>query len=127
MTLVFIFGYMTCKAFYYLKSARVSIQLIHTSNLVSLFLLTRALENFEYSRMLCLKDLREREVSERNLKIYEENLNQEIEVFKKKSISLLLKVHPDFFKDVIPYTDWESGMKYLESNKNVIVETYLRE
>ena len=123
---MFIFGYMTCKAFYYLKSVRVSIQLIHTSNLVSLFLLTRALENFEYSRMLCLKDLRERETSERNLKIYEENLNQEIEVFKKKSISLLLEVHPDFFKDIIPYTDWKSGMKYLESNKNVIVETYLR-
>tara|TARA_R100000152_G_C6616047_1_gene68295 strand:+ start:286 stop:519 length:234 start_codon:yes stop_codon:yes gene_type:complete len=76
--------------------------------------------------MLCLKDLRERETSERNLKIYEENLNQEIEVFKKKSISLLLEVHPDFFKDIIPYTDWKSGMKYLESNKNVIVETYLR-
>jgi hypothetical protein len=125
MTLVFIFGYLTCKVFYYLKSARLSIQLIQMSNLVSLFLLTRALENFEHSRVLCLKDLREKDISERNLKIYEENLDLEIELFKKRSISLLLEVHPDFFQGVVPYTDWSSAMNYLESNRNVIMSTYL--
>jgi hypothetical protein len=125
MTLVFIFGYLTCKVFYYLKSARLSIQLIQTSNLVSLFLLTRALENFEHSRALCLKDLRGKDISERNLKIYEENLDLEIELFKKRSISLLLEVHPDFFQEVAPYTDWRSAMNYLESNRNVIMGAYL--
>jgi len=126
MTLVFIFGYVTCSAFYYFKAARTSIQLIQLSNLVSLFLLSRALENFEYSRALCLKDLHKRETSERNLKIYEENLNQEIDTFKRQSISLLLEVHPDFFQSVVPYSDWASAMKYLESNKNVIMTTYLK-
>jgi hypothetical protein len=122
---VFVFGYLTCKVFYYFKSARLSIQLIQISNLVSLFLLTRALENFEYSRSLCLKDLRKKDISERNLKIYEENLDLEIETFKSRSISLLLEVHPDFFQGIAPYTDWKSAMNYLESNRNVIVGTYL--
>tara|TARA_R100000995_G_scaffold81486_1_gene54334 strand:- start:433 stop:807 length:375 start_codon:yes stop_codon:yes gene_type:complete len=123
---MFVFGYVTCKMLYYIRATRISIQLLQLSNLVSLFLLTRALENFEHSRALCLKDLKQRDASERNIDIYKSNLNEEIESFKNKSISGLLELHPDFFKQVIPYDDWDSAMKYLESNKNVIVTTYLQ-
>tara|TARA_B100000700_G_C14536227_1_gene619878 strand:+ start:167 stop:451 length:285 start_codon:yes stop_codon:yes gene_type:complete len=93
---------------------------------VSLFLLTRALEKFEYAKALYLKDLKDRETSERNIEIYKNNLNSEIETFKRQSVSALLELHPQFFKDVIPYHDWDSAMKYLESNKNVILTTYLQ-
>jgi len=126
MVLMFVFGYVTCKLFYYLRSTRVSIQLLQIANLVSLFLLTRALEKFEYTKVLYLKDLKERETSERNIEIYKNNLNNEIETFKRQSVSALLELHPQFFKDVIPYHDWDSAMKYLESNKNVILTTYLQ-
>ena len=126
MVLMFVFGYVTCKMLYYIRATRVSIQLLQLSNLVSLFLLTRALENFERSRYLCLQDLKKRETSERNIEIYKNNLEEEISAFKSKSISGLLELHPDFFKQVVPYDDWDSAMKYLESNKNVIVTTYLQ-
>ena len=123
---MFVFGYMSCKLLYYLRASRLSIQLLHISNLVSLFLLTRALEKFEYAKTLYLKDLKERDTSERNIEIYKNNLNIEIETFKKQSIASLLELHPQFFKEVVPYHDWDSAMKYLESNKNVILATYLQ-
>lgn len=125
MSLMFVFGYVTCKLFYYARSARISVQLLQLSNLVSLYLLTRALESFEQSRHMFLNDLKKSDISERNLEIYENNLEEEIEMFKDKSISKLLEIHPEFFKQIIPYNDWDSAMKYLETNKNVVLTAYL--
>ena len=76
--LVFVFGYLTCKVFYYFRSGRLGVTLLRLGNLYSIYLLTRALENFEYSKHACLNDLRKNDTSERNIKIYETNLSEEI-------------------------------------------------
>jgi len=124
MVLMFVLGYLTCKTFYYLRSARLGITLIQTSNLFSLFILARALENYEISRTLCLADLKRKNMSERNLDIYKENLQREVDSFKKKSIDSLLAAHPHFFKSVTNYNDWDSGMKFLEDHRDLIIKSY---
>jgi len=124
MFLMYVFGYVTCKTFYYLKASRLGVTLIHTANVFSLFLLTRALENYEVSRSLCLNDLKQKNLSKKNLEAYETNLQTEVDDFKRKSIASLIGLYPDFFESVLDYNDWESGMKFLEDNKDLIINAY---
>jgi len=124
MFLMYVFGYVTCKTFYYLKATRLGVTLIQTANLFSLLLLTRALENYEVSRALCLNDLKQKNLSKENLETYEANLQAEIDIFKRKSIASLIDSHPDFFESVLDYNDWESGMVYLEQKRDLIINAY---
>ena len=124
MFLIYVFGYVTCKTFYYLKASRLGVTLIQTANVFSLFLLTRALENYEVSRALCLNDLKQKNLSKKNLEVYETNLQTEVDNFKRKSITSLIGSHPGFFESVLDYDDWESGMKFLEDNKDLIINAY---
>jgi len=50
--------------------------------------------------------------------------NQEIELFKKRSIIAILALHPDYFKSVPEFDDWDSAMLYLGANKK-IAQTFL--
>ena len=124
MFLIYVFGYMTCKTFYYLKASQLGVTLIQTANVFSLFLLTRALENYEVSRARCLNDLKQKNLSKKNLEVYETNLKTEVDNFKRKSITSLVGSHPDFFQYVLDYNDWESGMKFLEDNRDLIINAY---
>ena len=124
MFLMYVFGYVTCRTFYYLKATRLGVTLIQTANLFSLLLLTRALENYEISRTLCLNDLKQKNLSKENLETYEANLQAEIDIFKRKSIASLIDSHPDFFESVLDYNDWESGMVYLEQKRDLIINAY---
>tara|TARA_R110000824_G_scaffold393882_1_gene593316 strand:+ start:1175 stop:1480 length:306 start_codon:yes stop_codon:yes gene_type:complete len=98
--------------------------LIQTANVFSLFLLARALENYEVSRSLCLKDLKQKNLSKENFKVYETNLQTEIDNFKNKSIASLVDLHQGIFENVIDHDDWESGMIYLEQNRDLIINAY---
>lgn len=124
MFLMYVFGYVTCKTFYYMQASRLGIMLIHTSNAFSLFLLTRALENYEMSRTLFLNDLKQKNISKDNLKVFENNLQEEIDAFKRKSITSLVDTHSGFFEELLEYRDWETGMSFLEQNKDLIINAY---
>ena len=60
----------------------------------------------------------------KNLEVYETNLQTEVDNFKRKSITSLIGSHPGFFESVLDYDDWESGMKFLEDNKDLIINAY---
>ena len=124
MFLMYVFGYVTCKTFYYLQASRLGILLVKTGSAFSLFLLTRALENYEVSRTLLLKDLKERNMSKDNLKVFENNLQEEIDLFKRKTISSLINSHQGFFEEILEYEDWETGMNFLEQNRDLIITAY---
>ena len=65
--LVFIFGYLTHKTFYFLRAVKVSINLIRVSQLISLGVLAQSLENFYYSHTARLRQMREGEVDEKDI------------------------------------------------------------
>jgi hypothetical protein len=125
MFLVFVLGYLTCRVVHYLLAGRQVTAMLGIGHLYSLYLLTRALECYEHSRQLFLKDLKKSEMSEDNLSIYERHLKEEIETFKRKSIRSLLESQPEMFEHMSPYKDWKSGMLFLEENKGLITTGYL--
>ncbi len=111
--LVFAFGYLTCKTFYFLKEIRLGLVMLKISHCLSLYTIVRGVESLEYTKAMRLNELRLREESERNVKAYQLNFDAEIKLYKDKSIREVINMHPKFYRDLIEYDDWDSAMRFL--------------
>jgi len=120
--LVFGFGYLTHKTFYFFRSVRISIGLIRVSQLVSLAVLAKSMENFYYSHTSRLRHMREHDESDKNIKDVRRSFNMEIANYKEKAIQEILELHPNFYKPLIDFDNWKSAMKYLEDNSQFVVK-----
>ena len=123
-TLTFIFGYITCKVLYFLKATRLSFHLIRASQLISVALLVKAMEDFYYAKIYRMEKMVESDASEHNVKAFSYQMEEEVVHFKDKSIRGLIALHPEFFASLIEFDDWQSAMKFLESHKE-LVATFL--
>jgi|TARA_R110000824_G_scaffold108504_1_gene255574 hypothetical protein len=124
ITLAFISGFIFCKILEFFAASSVALNIIKTANLSALYLIVQSLEKIIYYNNLTLNDYIKREPSERNLEVFKENLDQEVDLFKKRCISTLLKARPGIFRDVVPYHDWRSAMLYLNSNRDLVLELF---
>jgi hypothetical protein len=115
--LVFMFGYFTHKTFYFLRSLRISIGLIRVSQLVSLAVLAKSMENFYYSHTARLRHMREHDESEKAIREVRRSFNVEIKAYKERAIKEMLDLHPKFYAPIVNFDNWKSGMSYLEENK----------
>jgi len=120
--LVFMFGYLTHKTFYFFQSLKISIGLIRISQLVSLAVLARSMENFYYSHTARMRLMRENNENEKDIKDTRRSFNIEIKNFKDKAIEEILDLHPNFYQPIIDFDSWSSAMKYLEDNKEYVLQ-----
>jgi hypothetical protein len=120
--LVFIFGYFTHKTFYFLRSVRISIGLIRVSQLVSLAVLAKSMENFYNSHTARLRHMREHDKSEKEIREVRRSFNAEIMDYKERVIKQMLDLHPKFYDPIVNFNNWKSGMSYLEENKTFIIK-----
>jgi hypothetical protein len=120
--LVFIFGYLTHKTFYFLRSVKISIGLIRVSQLVSLAVLAKSMENFYYSHTSRLRHMKEYDEGSKKIKDVRRSFNVEIVNYKKKAIKEILDLHPNFYDPIIEFDNWKSAMKYLEDNKQFVLK-----
>lgn len=118
-TLFFIFGYSTCKTFYYLNSSRISIRLIKVAQLISLTIVAKALEHYSYAFEYKTMRMKEEGESEHNLEVLKNTHNNEVESFKKRTIQFIIEAHPEFFRKIIEFDDWESSMKFLDQHEDL--------
>jgi len=125
--LVFVFGYLTHKTFYFLRSVKVSIGLVRVAQLISLAVLAKSMENFYYSHTSRLRQMRENEESEKNIKDVRRSFNVEISSYKERAIKEMLDLHPNFYRPIIDFDNWNSAMKYLEENKQFILNLLKKE
>ena len=99
--LVFAFGYLTCKTFYFLKEIRLGLVMLKISHCLSLYTIVRGVESLEYTKAMRLNELRLKEESERNVKAYQLNFDADIKLYKDKSIREIINMHPKFYRDLI--------------------------
>jgi len=111
--LVFAFGYLTCKTFYFLKEIRLGLVMLKISHCLSLYTIVRGVESLEYTKAMRLNELRLKEESEINVKAHQLNFDAEIKLYKDKSIREIINMHPKFYRDLIEYDDWDSAMRFL--------------
>ena len=99
--LVFLFGYLTCKTFYFLSATRLSVNLIRVTQLISLLIISRSLEHFAHARTTRLQTMLENNDTTHNITAFTLTFDQEVEAFKKRSIKTITKYHSSHFSNVI--------------------------
>ena len=117
----FIFGYLTCRIFYFFKTTRLSLMLLRVSHVVSLTILAKCIEEYAYATYTKLKALNKTGVLP-NDPIYKKvkaKSEKKVEDFKQTSIATLLAVHPKQFLEITKFKDWPSAMDYLQENREV--------
>ena len=117
--LVFVFGYLTCKTFYFFRATRTGILIVKSAQVISLAILAKSMENFAFSRTYKILTLKENNASDQNINAYTINIDLAIESYKEKSIKHIVEQHSKFFKEILDFNDWKSGMEFLEQHKGV--------
>jgi len=120
--IVFVFGYLTHKTFYFFRSLKISIGLIRVSQLISLAVLSKSMENFYYSHTARLRHMREHDRDDKSIKDTRRSFNIEINNFKEKAIKEMLDLHPKFYGSIIEFDNWNSAMSFLDKNKHFVLE-----
>jgi len=115
--MVFIFGYITCRTFYFLRASRVSLSLIVYSQIIYLSCMYKVLQN-----LINLKTFigTIRKIDEEVSDVYkqiDEKVDNEIRILKDNSINYLINMHPKFYRESLKFEDWDSSMSFLEENK----------
>ena len=111
--LVFVFGYVTCQTFYFIKSTRVSLKLMKSSRVIYLLMMAKAMEKYKIAEGVMLTYLNESEQNQDVINNFTNNIETERQSFKKKSIDSLISNTPSTFKDIVGFHDWDSAMEYL--------------
>ena len=124
--LVFLFGYVTCKTFYFLRSAGLTLRTIRTAHLIYLLVVTKALENLASSRELMLEYLLRNEKSSNYITSFTLSFDKQVEGIKKESIKTLIAMHPELFREFIEFDDWETSMTYLQKHKTETLKFWSR-
>ena len=115
--LTFIFGYITCRTFYFVRSSRMSVSLIKTSHIIYLSAIVKALEHLSYAREVMLEHMIRTESHNTEINSFEFRYKRETEALKARSIDVLKVIHPQFFRSMLSFDDWSSAMEYLQEQK----------
>lgn len=125
--LVFVFGYVTCKTFYFFSATRTSINLIRITQLISLLIFSKSLEHFVYAKNTRLQVMKQNDETEHNINAFVKMFDQEVATFKLKGIKAIVNYHASHFKDLLEFDDWKTAMKYLDENKEVVFKFLLED
>ena len=125
--LLFLFGFVTARTFYFIKGARLSITLIRISQIVALGMLAKAMEHFQYSKTYRLNHMALSDESVHNMEAFEYQIDDDVKYFKDKAIQKMVECHKGFFDELLEFEDWTSAMKFLEENKSAAVAFFRRD
>lgn len=115
--LVFIFGYMTCRTFYFLRASRISLSLILYCQIIYLSAIFKAVESLIYTKSFIRNFQKSAKEMSSVCNEMDKKIDIEISILKDKSINYLINMHPKFYKDSIKFDDWETSMIFLQKNK----------
>ncbi len=115
--MVFIFGYMTCKTFYFLNTTRLSLKLIKSSRVIYLLMASRAVENYIMSETIMKKYLAKNNEKRDAIRAFEDKCASELEHFKVIAIKQLISQTPDAFKPGLEFDDWNTAMLHLQRHR----------
>lgn len=115
--MVFLFGYITCRIFYFFRSTRISLKLLKSSKVVYLSMLVKSIENYAASEAIMVKYLNDSAATQDIKDAFINSFEAEKEIFKKRAIQNLINHTPHTFKESIGFHDWSSAMLYLSFNR----------
>ncbi len=115
--MVFIFGYITCKTFYFLNATRVSLKLLKSSRVAYLLMAAKIVEQYAVSEYSMKRYLKESQQDEEVIKAFKIKFEQDLEDFKNSTIQDIIHNTPPTFRENLEFDDWRSAMRFLRHNK----------
>ncbi len=115
--LIFLFGFFTYRTFFVYRVAHASLFILRSAQKTSLIMLTRALENYHYTKSFCAERLIKNGATEKEIESFKIYINNDIEHLKNSSIRDINKAIPEHFKASILFEDWETAMAFLETSR----------
>jgi len=112
--LTFIFGYVTCKTFYFLNVSRISLKLLKSSRVIYLLMITKALEHYVVSEQVMKNYLKESGQDTRTQEAFKIRFENEVDVLKRHAIRDILRNTPSAFRPGLEFHDWSTAMTYLQ-------------
>jgi len=116
-TLVFIFGYITCRTFYFIRASRISLSLLVYSQIIYLSAMVKILDNLMTIRYFSNHVRKSFKEMSSVCNEVEKNVDTEISILKDNSINYLINMHPKFYRDSLKFEDWDSSMRFLKDKK----------
>ena len=89
--LVFVFGYVTCQTFYFIKSTRVSLKLMKSSRVIYLLMMAKAMEKYKIAEEVMVKHL------------HESGKDEKEKVLKLEPYHGQLRIHPTLLKILLVF------------------------
>ena len=120
--LVFLFGYVTCRTFYFLRANRISLSLIKLAHVIHLTNTLKCIENLIYTRERSREYYLKMEKTSVEISAMEIKFDNDIENLKHNSIKYMLRMHPKMYKDSLLFDDWKSSMEFLTENKELVFD-----
>jgi hypothetical protein len=104
-------------------SGSTTILIVKASSVIGLSILAKCIENYSYANLVKLDALRKSgvEPDDKAYKLEKENQEKIMNNFKEDSIKFLVNAHSGIFKEIAPYTDWRSAMRFLEKNRELAI------
>ena len=90
--------------------------MLKLSHYLSLYTITKGVENLEYTKTLRVKELIRKNESQQNINAFKLKFDDEIKLYKNKAIREIINMHPIFYQDLLEYDDWDSAMRYLHKD-----------
>jgi len=111
--LVFVFGYVTCQTFYFVRSTRVSLKLMKSSRVIYLLMMAKAMEKYKIAEEVMIQHMQESGKDQFTISKFKDSIEKERQSFKDRTITWAVENTPDTFKDILGFEDWDSAMRYL--------------
>ena len=110
-------GYLFCRMNYFFNAIKTSIVIVRLAQVVSLTILTRAMENFYFSRTYRIQQMKKAGDDANQVKEFDKQFMNDYTHFKKKSIDELLEAHRGVFEQLITFNNWHTAMHFLNKHK----------
>ena len=92
------------------------------ANLCALHLFVKSFERLVYYNTLSLHDYMKNDPSERNVEVYRQKLEEEMELFKSRCVNTLVSSTPSIFRTTAPFRNWTEAMVYLNENRDFVLQ-----
>jgi len=115
--LVFLFGYATCKIFYFFRSARLSLVTLRASQIIYLSTVVKALEHLAYSKEIMLEHMLRAGKKSVEISSFQYRFENEERLLKERSIKVVKSYYGGLFQEMIEFEDWDTAMQFLSDNK----------
>jgi len=110
--LIFVFGYVTCKTFYFLRATRLALNLVRGASVIYVSVMAKAAEKLSYTQEIMLENMLKTGKNSAEISAFQLQFDNEVKHLKETSVDVMVALHPEFFKQMVEFDDWSSAMDY---------------